>query len=225
MVSSRKQKNEVSASDLLPGDARCVTPCRQPKKYINAEGGERGGGALVDIESCSLQHQHTPTMKFSVIQFLKSQFTTLPEVDSFVPDLSGRTVIVTGSNVSVKESSFHDPTHIVTKQSLFLHLDSGLGFECAKALSRHNPARLILAVRNVAAGESAARDIVSANPPGVKTIPEVWKLDLGDLASVKAFGERAEKELDRLDIVVRPGSCSSSCCMTNGLTEFVWVFS
>jgi NAD(P)-dependent dehydrogenase (short-subunit alcohol dehydrogenase family) len=27
-------------------------------------------------------------------------------------------------------------------------------------------------------------------------------LDLGDLASVKAFGERAEKELDRLDIVV-----------------------
>lgn len=79
---------------------------------------------------------------------------------------------------------------------------SGLGFECAKALSKGNPSRLILAVRNTAAGEKAARDIVSSNPSSVKTIPEVWKLDLSDLASVKAFGERAEKELDRLDIVV-----------------------
>jgi NAD(P)-dependent dehydrogenase (short-subunit alcohol dehydrogenase family) len=118
-------------------------------------------------------------MKFTLTQFFKSQFTTLPESSTFLPDLTGRVVIVTGSNV-------------------------GLGFECAKALSHRNPSRLILAVRNVEAGEAAAREIVKANPPGagVKTIPEVWKLDLGDLASVKAFGERAEKELDRLDIVV-----------------------
>lgn len=119
------------------------------------------------------------TMKFTLTQFIRSQFTTLPESSTFLPDLTGRVVIVTGSNV-------------------------GLGFECAKALSHRNPSRLILAVRNVEAGEAAAREIVKANPPGggVKTIPEVWKLDLGDLASVKAFGERAEKELERLDIVV-----------------------
>jgi hypothetical protein len=134
---------------------------------------------------------HTATyisykMKFTLTQFFKSQFTTLPESSTFLPDLTGRVVIVTGSNV-------------------------GLGFECAKALSHRNPSRLILAVRNVEAGEAAAREIVKANPPGggVKTIPEVWKLDLGDLASVKAFGERAEKELDRLDIVVSTTSFDS----------------
>lgn len=31
---------------------------------------------------------------------------------------------------------------------------------------------------------------------------EVWKLDLASIASVKAFAERAEKELERLDILV-----------------------
>lgn len=36
-------------------------------------------------------------MKFTLTQFIRSQFTTLPEVN--VPDLSGRNVIVTGSNV------------------------------------------------------------------------------------------------------------------------------
>jgi hypothetical protein len=40
-------------------------------------------------------------MKFSSTQFVKSQFRTLPEVDNFLPELSGRTVIVTGANTYV----------------------------------------------------------------------------------------------------------------------------
>lgn len=77
---------------------------------------------------------------------------------------------------------------------------SGLGYEAAKHLSRYNPARLILAVRNVGLGEKAAQEIAEAN--GGKCVPEVWQLDLGKLQSVKDFADRVNKELDRLDVVV-----------------------
>ncbi|GHJ88877.1 hypothetical protein NliqN6_5279 [Naganishia liquefaciens] len=113
-------------------------------------------------------------MKFTLTSFLRSQFATLPPVDC--PDLSGRVVIVTGSNV-------------------------GLGFEAAKTLAKYNPSHLILAVRNVGLGEKAAQEIVEANE-GKGTVPEVWELDLGKMQSVKDFAERVNKELDRLDIVI-----------------------
>ncbi|KAJ9091156.1 hypothetical protein QFC20_007714 [Naganishia adeliensis] len=112
-------------------------------------------------------------MKFTMYGFLCSQFATLPPVDC--PDLTGRVVIVTGSNV-------------------------GLGYEAAKTLSRYNPARLILAVRNIGLGEKAAQEIVEAN--GGKCVPEVWQLDLGRMQSVKDFADRVNKELDRLDVVI-----------------------
>ena len=63
-----------------------------------------------------------------------------------------------------------------------------------------NPARLILAVRRPEAGETAAESI--AMSPGINRRPEVWKLDMADLASVKSFAARCESELDRLDILV-----------------------
>lgn len=33
-------------------------------------------------------------------------------------------------------------------------------------------------------------------------MPEVWELDLGVLQSVKDFGEKVDRELERLDILV-----------------------
>ncbi|KAJ9113045.1 hypothetical protein QFC22_006141 [Naganishia vaughanmartiniae] len=113
-------------------------------------------------------------MKYTLPTFIRSQFTTLPPVN--VPDLTGRVVIVTGSNI-------------------------GLGYEAAKTFAKYNPARLILAVRNTKAGDKAAQEIVEANG-GKGTVPEVWELDLGRLQSVKDFGERVNRELDRLDIFV-----------------------
>ncbi|KAJ9112869.1 hypothetical protein QFC19_000424 [Naganishia cerealis] len=113
-------------------------------------------------------------MKYTLLNFISSQFTTLPPVDC--PDLTGRVVIVTGSNV-------------------------GLGYEAAKTFAKYNPSRLILAVRNTQAGEKAAREIVDAND-GKGTVPEVWELDLGRLQSVKDFGDRVNRELERLDIFV-----------------------
>lgn len=86
---------------------------------------------------------------------------------------------------------------------------SGLGYEAAKTLSRYNPARLILAVRNVGLGEKAAQEITAAND-GKYTVPEVWQLDLGRLQSVKDFADRVNKELDRLDVVVSPSMEVSS---------------
>ncbi|KAJ6023568.1 uncharacterized protein N7446_013933 [Penicillium canescens] len=86
----------------------------------------------------------------------------------------GKTVIVTGSNV-------------------------GIGFEAAKHFVRLNAAKVILAVRNLSAGESAKRSIeTSIKRAGVC---EVWELDLGAFDSVKAFADRASK-LPRLDIVI-----------------------
>jgi retinol dehydrogenase 12 len=59
---------------------------------------------------------------------LRSQLTPLPPV--YRVDLSGQTVVVTGSNV-------------------------GLGLEAAKYFARMNPGNLILAVRSKAKGDSA----------------------------------------------------------------------
>jgi NAD(P)-dependent dehydrogenase (short-subunit alcohol dehydrogenase family) len=113
------------------------------------------------------------------------------------PDLTGRVVIVTGSNVSVLSPVLSLTTLLIPT----VHHRSGLGYEAAKTLSKFNPSRLILAVRNTGLGEKAAQEIVEANA-GKGTVPEVWTLDLGRLQSVKDFAERVDKELERLDIVV-----------------------
>ncbi|KAJ9094239.1 hypothetical protein QFC21_006065 [Naganishia friedmannii] len=111
-------------------------------------------------------------MKFTLSNFIRSQFTAVPQVTC--PDLTGRVVIVTGSN-------------------------TGLGYEAAKTFARHNPSRLILAVRNTLAGNKAAQEIVQAHG-GKCTVPEIWELDLGQLQSVREFGVRVYRELERLDV-------------------------
>lgn len=65
---------------------------------------------------------------------------------------AGQTIIITGSNV-------------------------GLGKEAARHIARLGASKLILAVRNVEAGEEAKRDIENTTKCG-KSVIEVWKLDL-----------------------------------------------
>jgi NAD(P)-dependent dehydrogenase (short-subunit alcohol dehydrogenase family) len=81
-----------------------------------------------------------------------------------LPDYSGRTVIVTGAN-------------------------SGLGEVTARELARVG-AKVILAVRNTAKGDTAAA--------GMSGDVEVRKLDLQDLASVRAFADG----VDAVDVLV-----------------------
>jgi hypothetical protein len=65
---------------------------------------------------------------------------------------AGETVIITGSNV-------------------------GLGKEAARHIARLGASKLILAVRNVSAGEEAKKDIENTINCGGSVI-EVWQLDL-----------------------------------------------
>jgi NAD(P)-dependent dehydrogenase (short-subunit alcohol dehydrogenase family) len=87
-----------------------------------------------------------------------------------LPDLSGRTAIVTGAS-------------------------SGLGRETAMALARAG-ARVIMAVRDVAKGHAAAAVIRSA--AGEELALEVRALDLASLTTVRAFAAAWDGPIDLL---------------------------
>ncbi|KIX03556.1 uncharacterized protein Z518_07109 [Rhinocladiella mackenziei CBS 650.93] len=105
--------------------------------------------------------------------FLWSQlFVRLPyPTKSF----AGQTIIVTGSNV-------------------------GLGKEAARHLARLGASKVILAVRNTAAGEEAKQDIEKTTRCAPSVI-EVWPLDLMSFDSVKALATRASN-LPRIDVLL-----------------------
>ncbi len=93
-----------------------------------------------------------------------------------VPDLSGRTAIVTGAN-------------------------SGLGFETARVLARRG-ARVVLACRNPVKARVAEAAIRSVGPAGSVS---AMALDLASLASVGAFAEAFLASYGRLDLLVDNG--------------------
>jgi NAD(P)-dependent dehydrogenase (short-subunit alcohol dehydrogenase family) len=95
---------------------------------------------------------------------------------SDVPDQSGRVAIVTGSN-------------------------TGLGYETAKVLAARG-ARVVLAVRNVDKGESAAAKIVGSSPRADVT---VQPLDLGSLQSVRTAAEELKAAYPRIDLLINNG--------------------
>ena len=91
-----------------------------------------------------------------------------------IPDLSGRTAIVTGAN-------------------------SGLGQVTARELARAGAA-VIVACRNTAKGETAATAIRDVIGPDADVAVE--HLDLAELASVREFADRVSAEHDRLDLLI-----------------------
>jgi NAD(P)-dependent dehydrogenase (short-subunit alcohol dehydrogenase family) len=90
-----------------------------------------------------------------------------------IPDQTGRTAIVTGAN-------------------------SGLGLVCARELARRG-ASVLLACRNAEKGAAALQSIAQA-APGARL--ELAALDLGSLASVRAFAERFRSTHDGLDLLL-----------------------
>ncbi|KAJ5787637.1 hypothetical protein N7457_002627 [Penicillium paradoxum] len=104
--------------------------------------------------------------------FLYSQLFVTPT--SPTQSFAGQTVLVTGANV-------------------------GLGLEAARHITRLGASRVILGVRNVAAGEEAKEDIERST--GRSSVCEVWKVDLASYESVIAFAGRIS-QLPRLDAVI-----------------------
>ena len=108
----------------------------------------------------------------SFFQFIYTQlFVSLP-----VPKTSqtGRTHIITGSN-------------------------TGLGLEAARHLVHLDAAKVILAVRDTAKGETAKQSLEQSS--GRKGVVEVWPLNLGSYQSVKDFAQRCQS-LERIDSVI-----------------------
>ena len=90
-----------------------------------------------------------------------------------IGSLEGKTIIITGGS-------------------------SGIGLEAARVLSSKG-ANVIIAVRNLEKGESAAREIKEVYP---KAIIEVMHIELSDLESVKKFAETFALKYSRLDILI-----------------------
>ncbi len=90
-----------------------------------------------------------------------------------MPDLSGKTIIVTGGN-------------------------SGIGYEAALQFARKR-ATTILACRNLDKANAAAAQIVASNPGATV---EVMELDLSSLASIRNFADAFHKSRRNLDALV-----------------------
>jgi NAD(P)-dependent dehydrogenase (short-subunit alcohol dehydrogenase family) len=90
-----------------------------------------------------------------------------------IPNLTGRTAVVTGAN-------------------------SGLGFESARALARAG-ARVVLACRNQTKGADAVERIRHEIPTADVRLDD---LDLADLASIRKFADALSNDPDGVDILL-----------------------
>lgn len=108
--------------------------------------------------------------------FFRNQFLTkieLPTKDRY-PAVKGQCAIVTGSN-------------------------TGLGLESARQLLDLDLSHLVMAVRTVAKGETAAVKLRAAYP--LAKI-EVWPLDMESYDSIQAFVDDCSNKLPHIDMVI-----------------------
>ncbi|MCJ1376919.1 hypothetical protein MMC17_000009 [Xylographa soralifera] len=106
--------------------------------------------------------------------FFSNQFMAKTQWPPGNTDLSGKTAIVTGSNI-------------------------GMGYEAATQLLGLGLSRLIVAVRSLDKGETAAATMRKRYPTAQI---EVLQLDLCSYESVQAFAKQVDTELKRIDIVI-----------------------
>lgn len=90
-----------------------------------------------------------------------------------IPDLTGKTIIVTGAN-------------------------TGLGFESVKVFAQ-NGANVVMACRSLEKGEAARKKIVRLYP---SSIIQVMELDLADLKSIRNFAATFRESHAHLDVLL-----------------------
>lgn len=105
---------------------------------------------------------------------------------------------------SLRTQIFHPPsppTQPFTGQTIIVTgSNTGLGLAAIQHFVALDAARIILTSRDLRKGEAALARVEKATRKS--DIVEVWQLDLSSTKSVKAFAERVERELDRVDVLV-----------------------
>ena len=107
-------------------------------------------------------------MNATIFRNKRTNWTT-----SDIPNLDGKTVLITGSN-------------------------SGLGYYSAKALAEKN-AHVVLACRTLEKANSAIKELKLFNPEGKFSSLE---LDLSDLNNVSEVGSKFPNEFENLDLLI-----------------------
>ncbi len=87
---------------------------------------------------------------------------------------------------------------LIGKTAIITGANSGIGLEAAKVFADRG-AQIIMAVRNLEKGEAARDSILDMNKEALITL---MKLDLADLASVRAFAESFKNQYDSLDLLI-----------------------
>ncbi|KAM0247417.1 hypothetical protein ACHAP5_004056 [Fusarium lateritium] len=121
----------------------------------------------------SAQLQHNVAWESGFLAFLSRQFIEGVPKTPKSASLAGKTALVTGSNV-------------------------GLGFECARQLLALDLSHLIIAVRNQARGDTAAKKLQNEFP---QAKIEVSIVDMASYKSIQNFTKWCET-LPRLDIAI-----------------------
>ena len=119
-------------------------------------------------------------MDFFLPKFLYWQFFVTPQLPR--TSFAGQTIIVTGGN-------------------------AGLGLEASRHFVNMGAAKVIIACRTISKGENAKISIEESS--GRKGVVEIYKLDLANYASVKAFAQQCQA-LDRIDAIVENAGISVS---------------
>ena len=92
-----------------------------------------------------------------------------------------------------------DPTTSFAEKTVLLTgANIGLGLEAAIKFVTLGVETLIIGVRNLEKG-NAAKEAIEART-GRHGVVKVWQLDMNSYGSVKAFAERIDREVERLDI-------------------------
>lgn len=99
--------------------------------------------------------------------------------------------------ISLTSANVKGKTYIITGSN------TGLGYECVKHLVTLGASRIIMAVRNLSAGETA-----KASLPNSDSDVQVWYLDMASYESIQEFTKRVET-LDRVDGVVENAAVAS----------------
>lgn len=71
--------------------------------------------------------------------------------DTDIPDLSGKSIFITGGRMQIQKSLYLIPTNLTNPGT------GGLGAEAALHLAKHNPAHIYISGRNAKNGEKVTK--------------------------------------------------------------------